>query len=157
MYWESALSLSVEVSIGIAGFSGVIAVLKSGQAKLTEEERVAFEVLMGASGWTMLFGILPLVLADSISGDSIWRVCSALYAVSWIVIAVSRLVEYQRGRISRAVALPIVIVATLITSLLLANTVWLGAYWLYLAVIILQLANAFVMFYRLLRSMWSDA
>ena len=157
MYWESALSLSVEVSIGIAGFSGVIAVLKSGQTDLTEEERVAFEVLMGASGWTMLFGIIPLVLADSITDDLLWRVCSALYAISWIAIAVSRLVEYRRGRISKAAAFPIMVVASLITSLLLTNTIWLGVYWLYLGVIILQLTNAFVMFFRLLRSMWIDA
>ena len=87
----------------------------------------------------------------------LFRSCSGIYALSWAFIGISRFVEFRAGNISETIATRIMVSSAIFVCLLIVNIVWLVAYWPYLLVLMLQLGNAFVMFSRLLRSMWSDA
>ena len=151
MYWESALSSTAQVGIGLAGFSGVVAALRSGRDSWSESDQLNLQVLLGASGWSILFSLIPLALLDVLPSRISWNILSCIYFVVFVGISVFRIIQYRRGGISKGLMRRVLIGTTPIAILLLANGVFVGAAWPYVVVAISQLVSAFLAFVRLLR------
>jgi hypothetical protein len=147
--WESALSSCVQVGIGLTGFSGIIAALRSGADRWTQEDRVGFEILLGASGWATLFSLVPFVALDFLPAEGAWNDLSFAYASLFVGIGAYRFIEYRRGRLTRANVVRFVVAAPPIAALLVANGIWFGTAWVYVAVVMYQLIVAFLSFVRL--------
>lgn len=150
MYWESALSSTAQIGIGLAGFSGVVAALRSVRASWGESDQANLQVLLGASGWSILFSLIPFVALDVLPNHIAWNILSCIYLVVFVGISAFRIVQYRRGGISKGLVRRVLIGTVPIALLLFANGVFLGAVWPYVAVVIWQLVNAFTAFARLL-------
>ena len=150
MYWQLALSSAVQVGIGLAGFSGIIAALRSGQATWNERDRLNLQVLLGASGWSILFSLIPFVALEFLPSGIAWNVLSFVYATIFVGIAGLRVTQFRRGTISGSLLRRIIPQMAALALILVANGLFLGASWPYVGVVIWQLVNAFLSFARLL-------
>ena len=151
MYWESALSSAAQVGIGLAGFSGVVAALRSERDSWSESDQLNLQVLLGASGWAILFSLIPFAALDLLPTRIAWNVLSAIYLMVFLGISTFRVIQYRRGGISKGLMRRVLIGTAPIAILLLANSVVVGVPWPYVAVVVWQLVNAFLAFVRLLR------
>ena len=99
VYWESMLTLSGEIGIGIAGFSSVIVTLAiSGDEEWHFTRRTNLNMLLISSGYAIFFSILPFYLLEVGLDLSItWAVSSG----SFFLIASGTLI-YRLVRQSRA-------------------------------------------------------
>jgi len=149
MYWESALSSTAQVGIGLAGFAGVVAALRSGRDSWSEADQLNLQVLLGASGWAILFSLIPFALLDVLPTRIAWNIMSSIYALVFVGISTFRIIQYRQGKISGGLARRVLIGTGPMAILLLTNGVLVGSAWLYVAVIIWQLINAFLAFVRL--------
>jgi hypothetical protein len=85
---ESILYILAEVSVSLAGFSGVVVAfrLRGIQGWSPTELRVLW-LLIGDSFLILLFSLLPIPLAlANWSQDALWAFCNALLGLSFIVI-----------------------------------------------------------------------
>ena len=159
MDYETALSTLAEVSIAFAGFAGVVAVFgRRSSGQWSAQERNRFVALLSSSFTALLFSVLPFVLlAIPISESMCWRSLSAALVVPRVGFAValvriaSRALGVPRTEREVSLALSALLLvggfATIV--LLLANVLWLGAVWPYLAAIVWMLAEAGMTFARL--------
>jgi hypothetical protein len=134
-----------------AGFSGVIAALRAGRGTWSEVDSVNLQVLLGASGFAILFSLLPFVALEFLPGNLAWHVLSVVYACVFIGISGFRLREFRRGKLSKRTASRLLPETLSIALVLISNGLLLGASWPYVAVVIWQLARAFLSFAQLLR------
>ena len=151
MYWESALSSTVEVGIGLVGFSGIIAALRAGRGTWSEADRLSLQILLGASGWAILFSLIPFVALDFLPSGVAWNVLSFVYAAVFVSIASFRLLEFRSRNLSKQAVARIVLATGSAALVLVANGCLLGAAWIYVCVVIWQLWNAFRSFVQLLQ------
>ncbi len=161
LHWDTALSAAIEVSIAIAGFSGIVAAVgHRSDGRWNANDQLRLQVLLTASGAAGTFAFLPFVLLDAaLDPKLVWRIGSGAQFV-WIVgVATFRIRQAnQMGAVffdivSSRILAPVQLV---MLSLLAMNTVWLGASWPYLAGVLGQLAVAFFAFVRLLLGAWSN-
>ena len=90
MYWESALSSSIEVAIAIAGFSGIIAVFgrRDGES-WNVSDKLTLQILLTASASSGLFSYLPFILLEAeLEPALVWRLGSAMQIV-WFIAKIS--------------------------------------------------------------------
>ena len=154
MYWETALSSSIEVAIGIAGFSGIIAVFgrKPGE-KWAIDDVLRLQMLLTASAIAALFSFLPFVLSDTDLNDAaVWRIGSGLQILWFVSISTFRLRQASLVKASpnfgmTRIMFPFFIVCTLLQ---LANAFVYATAWLYVVGVIYQLAVGFGAFVSLL-------
>jgi hypothetical protein len=151
------LALIAELSIGVAGFSGIVAALSQ---RSTHDWRqvdvLRFQVLIRQSVAVAMWAVVAaLLLSSDISGPLLWRVVSG----SWLLIAplpIFRLLRRGRAKVSEnpedtSRFLLFFITAVPIASALLlgANVFVIAAPWPYLATLTLGLLVAIVLFVRL--------
>lgn len=106
MIWESALGSIIEVAIGIAGFSGIVAAVgRRGAGHWTDADQLRLQVLLTASGVALVFAFLPFVLVDLIGDRLVWRSCSALLAIHTTGISIHRIRQASLAGIGQAVGL----------------------------------------------------
>ncbi len=124
----SVLSTMAEVSVGLTGISGIIALIRSHTIAAWDPMdllRLGIVVAFGLGG--VLFALLPLILiASGVTTEQTWGICSlalALFMIGLIAVFLPRLLKLRKSStspISRVVTSSL-IVGTLITSVLLAG------------------------------------
>ena len=85
MHWESALTATAEVGIGIAGFSGIFAAIaRRNPEDWGARQQVSLGVLLLASGSAIFASLLPFLLLEAgVSSAACWTIGSAIYG-SWL-------------------------------------------------------------------------
>jgi hypothetical protein len=136
------------VSIGIAGFSGIVAALGSRARKLSAEARLYLRVLLTASFLCILSSFLPLLLeAGGVTGPRIWTIPSTVWVSLFTAVLVFRAYE-NRQTPSQFLKRPVIGMAAVLgfsaTVLCLFNIFYVQEAWPYLATTVLILfAGAF--------------
>jgi hypothetical protein len=161
------LSLLAELAIAIAGFSGIVAVFgRRSAGKWTPADRARLVGLLTLSLTAALFSVLPLVLLSvPVSDEACWRVLGLLLAASLVhsTTNVLRLVSRTRAapiseRESSLAMLWFFIAGNGVAVIaLLVNSLAWGVAWPYLAAILWELAQAAVLFARLIVVPLSDS
>jgi hypothetical protein len=159
MAWESALGSAIEVAIGIAGFSGIVAAVgRRGVGRWTDADQIRLRILLTASGASLVFSFLPFVLVDVIEPVLVWRLASALVATHMVGITILRVRQASIAGIRAAIgmrAAPMTAQAVVV-GLLLANALWLASSSLYVAAVLYGLGIAFLTFVALLLDSWHE-
>ena len=162
MEFESLFTSAIEVGIGIAGFSGIVAVLGHRSAGAwTRADRGRMSILLQTSFATVLLSFLPLLLGGTIADSGIlWAICSGTYAA---YNALSVVIRYPRIRELRkdpknevgGTYFYFVISGIAISVLLqLANVFWLHTGWPYALGVLWTMTFSFTQFVRLMRVLW---
>lgn len=156
MAWDSALGSVIEVAIGIAGFSGIVAAVGRRRAgPWNPVDRLLLRILLLSSGVAILFSFLPFTLIDLIDADLVWRGLSAVLATWVLCIAIIRTRQGAELGVARQVGLrnPYVMTGAMaVFMLLVANALWFGTSSLYVVGVLWQVAIAFIAFVYLLLS-----
>jgi hypothetical protein len=100
---ESILYTLAEVSVSLAGFSGVVVAfrLRGIQGWSSTELRVLW-LLIGDSFLILFFSLLPILLAlANWSQDALWGFCNALQGLSYIIIDLLVFRAERRDRAKR--------------------------------------------------------
>ena len=153
MYWESVLSSAIEVGIGIAGFSGIVAAInRRGQEEWTYLEHVRLYSLLGSSFASIFFAFLPFILLSA--GMPLvltWRISSAILGVLIMVVGVIRFSQFKRAspKMSQQESATFVCVGGF-AALQIVNVAVIGADWPFLVGVLGSLAVAAAQFIRLL-------
>ena len=154
MLWESALTVTAEVGIGIAGFSGLFAAIaRRSPENWGATEQVSLEVLLLASGSAIFASLLPFLLLEAgISSSACWAIGSTLYG-SWLAgILVMR--ARQRGSLDDGPLhwelLVRYAVGCAVVILHVTNSVIIQSPWPYMVGIYFQLLVSFLAFRQLL-------
>lgn len=88
IYSADALTAISNISIAIAGFSGVVVALTGRSAEsFRPVERLNFRILLQVSALALLFSILPLILHRAFEPSLAWRISMMLYGVLHIADA----------------------------------------------------------------------
>ena len=155
---ESFLSSIVEIGIGIAGFAGIIAAIRS--QRLTSWptlQRLQLQILFFASAAAILFALLPAFLAETgLTDATLWRVAS-VGMILWLVLAIGfRYRQANRAGVTMPIPRPMIVLASVSLVLQIGNVAVLASAWPYLFGITLLIANGFSMFLLLLLSPQED-
>jgi len=128
------LSLVIEASITIAGFSGIVVVLgrrQVGDWSLTDQ--IQFRALLTTSITPIAVSGLGLVLLVSeIPSDYVWRICSLInfgLLATGIPTGIRRANKRPKNEINRVHRLVIISSGTAVILLLFANAVAIAAFW----------------------------
>jgi hypothetical protein len=159
MYWEQALGGSIEVSIAIAGFSGIIAAFGQRSESWQDADQVMLRILLTASSTALFFSILPFVVLDSgIEHSTFWRSASATQACWLISIFIYRSGKIDSEDLTGAIGIRWIAIAaiTLIVLIQIGNAFYFALPWLYVVGVIYQLFVALLVFARLLLDFWEN-
>jgi hypothetical protein len=132
-----ALASTIEASIALAGFSGIVVVLgrrNQGEWRPQEELRLVNLLINGFTAFfSSLLGIL--LLSTSLSVETTWRICSLVWFVAvaahscWILMRSRRLGDYDLRKSNSFFFWFLTAVSTSALLLQLANVVWLHQFW----------------------------
>ena len=159
MNWDGALTATIEVAIGIAGFAGIVAAIgRREQTRWSVTQQLQLQMLLTASASAGLFGFLPFLLLNlGLDSNIGWQIGSGLQ-LTWFVS-----ILLFRQRQARRVGVPILgllgrrwmaVYSLVAIALQIINVGWLGAFWPYMAGLLLQLATGFWSFVALLLATW---
>ncbi|MGH0029280.1 MAG: hypothetical protein ACQGVC_05790 [Myxococcota bacterium] len=153
MHWETALSTTAEVAIGIAGFSAVFAaVARRSPNAWHSTEALALSILLLASASAVFASLLPFLLLDAgLSASSMWSAASALYGVWLLGIVSLRVRQGERLRAATAARRASALVTMAMAAFVLFNAASLRSSWPYVLAVYWQLFVAFSAFLMLLR------
>jgi hypothetical protein len=157
MNWESGLGSAIEVAIGLAGFSGIIAAVgRRGAGSWTAADQILLRILLTASGAALVWAFLPFVVLDAIDPPAFWRIGSGAIAGWYISVGVYRMRQASRvptEALTRPPPLLIFLHASVIVALL-ANAFHLATPSLYVLGVLWELVLAFLAFVTLLLASW---
>ena len=81
---DEALFTIAEMSIGVAGFSAIVAAF-TGQGPLTTRDRRRFVWLFTSSFIAALLSFIPVLLQEAVAAADLWRASSAVMCVIWAI------------------------------------------------------------------------
>ena len=162
MEFESLFTSAIEVGIGIAGFSGIAAVLgRRSAGDWTRADRGRMSILLQTSFATVLLSFLPLLLNGTVADSAIlWTICSGIYAAYQTLSVVTRFPkvrelrkepENEVGDAYFYLALSGIAISVLLQ---LANVFWLRTGWPYALGVLWTMTFSFTQFVRLMRVLW---
>jgi hypothetical protein len=153
----SALDSIIEVAIGLAGFSGIIAAVgQRNPGGWGAADQLRLEILLTASGAALVFAFLPFVLAGFMNDPLVWRCSSAVVALWTGGISIFRLRQASSVGIDNAFGLRswrLGLQATIVL-MLIGNVLWWASASLYVLGVLWGLYVAFMTFVRLLLAAW---
>jgi hypothetical protein len=157
---STILTSVLEVSIGIAGFSGIVAAVGNRAMKLSPEARLYLRVLLTASFLCILTSFLPLLLESAgVSGSEVWTIPSMVWIVLFSGVLVYRFYEARRAP-AQMFRQPVILVAGILsiiaTGLCIANIMHFKAAWPYLVTTVLILFAGAASFVALLYELLSE-
>jgi hypothetical protein len=157
--YADALSTLAEVAIAIAGFSGIVSVFgRRSSGHWSPAERTRLVGLLVMSFTAVFFSVVPFVLLSiPVSESTCWRSLSLLLAASRLgsIAVVLRVslgvlrIPVSEREVSLATSAIFIAGDLLVVVALSANAVGSGLLWPYLAAIVWVLAEAAVIFVRL--------
>ena len=155
---ESVLTSVIEVGIGIAGFSGIVAALSRTRSDWPEVARVYFSILLLMSISQVAFAFLPMLLATTgFAEEHMWRISSVVWLAWSGAILIVRITQFRRTGSSATPAMGATLLGFVVGfSLQTANVVYFNTAWPYLTTIVGGLLIAFSFFVQLLREIWSE-
>lgn len=159
MYWQDALSGSMEIAIAIAGFSGIVAVFgRRNDDFMQAADHIRLSVLLTASAVAVLFSLAPFVVLDAGVPEFIfWRVGSAVQGAWIISIALYRMKQAQVSGVASVMHIKVMVSLMLLVVIAqVTNALFYGQSWLYVIGVAFQLAVAFSSFSGLLLDRWKD-
>ena len=151
---DTVLTTVIEVAIGIAGFSGIVAALSQRSSAISIEGFLYLRVLLTASFLCIFFSFLPLLLASAeVEDRAIWVIPSSIWSATFTIVLIYRAIELRRTGTNFA-RQPIVhlaaICALIAVFLCLVNVVFFESAWPYLTSMVLILFAAAFSFIALL-------
>ena len=158
---HDTLSIFAEVSVALAGFSGVvIAFGRRSVGVLTQLETRRLFNLFTFSGLVLILSLLGISLlhVESIDASSLWRGGSAvlvLIGIPWLIFdwhKIRRLEPEERSKVYGYVIYPFTVIAVFVLLLQLANTLFLGSAWPFFVALVLQVIFAFQQFILLIQA-----
>ena len=92
------LDVIAEISVALAGFSGLAAAFRKRQfSEWTRRERLALWQILNWSVFTLFFALVPSALLNlGIAQDTTWRLMSAIAFIAITVYAIALLVQSRR-------------------------------------------------------------
>jgi len=143
---EDLLIIYIEVSIAIAGFSGIISALKKQDgSSWQKEDAVSFQFLLTASGFCAVLSAIPMVMTlAGLENIAIWRWSSLCILAVAVFAGGYRTYQFRTTPNFRAALTRVVFM----TALILSN-VYLAVSWLYVTILTLLLAIIFITFTQL--------
>ena len=156
---DTILTTAIEVSIAIAGFSGIVVALgPRGTPRWPETSRIQLSALLLGTIAVVAFAFLPLVLsAAGVGSLRIWTISSGAHALYLLGVIGHR--AWQIKRVSVSDVPPAMIAAgafaVVAFGLQLANLVALQTAWPFLTAIIVMLLSCFAVFASLLYAVWA--
>jgi len=157
---QDALTTLAEISIAIAGFSGIAAVLgRRSQGDWEPEDAFRLRLLLRSSFSIVIFCFVPIVLSSaSVAAEKTWALSSSAWLVYFVTISLPinlggarRLTKVTGERVEGKYILTLVILATGLVVLHTANVLVIRDAWPYLAALVATLVLPFTQFLRLLR------
>ena len=160
MQSEDLLPTLVELSVAVAGFSGVVAALSPhGPSKWSPLQRGLFSALLGGTAISVGVALIAMVLlAAPIATNIAWAWTSAVHLIC--LLGIIRLRVRERLTSDAAVpsiSLPILVAVFLTAIVQAANAVWVQAGWLCIAALGLYAFLGLSYFVILVRQLWTDA
>ena len=156
---HSTLSIFAEVSIALAGFSGiVIAFGRRSQRALTPLEVRRLTNLFACAGGVLLMSIVDISLLHAmVDRDLFWSIISGVLLVlgsTWLVydwVRIGRLDAAEREQVSRYILYPFNAAAVLLLMLQILNVAVLNQSWPYFLALAYAIAFALQQFILLVR------
>jgi hypothetical protein len=94
---QESLTTIAEIAIALAGFSGLVVVLRKNNGPLTAIEKYRMTVLLATAFGALFLALLPATLQQlALSGDVIWKTSSALLTAFSIIFVVSWVLSSRR-------------------------------------------------------------
>lgn len=145
---STILTSVLELSIGIAGFSGIVATLGNRATGLSSEARLYLRVLLTASFLCILSSFLPLLLeAGGVTGSKVWTIPSTVWVCLFVCVIAYRAYENRKSQ-SKFLKRPVISVAAVLglsaTVLCVVNVFLMQSAWPYLlSTVLILFAGAF--------------
>jgi len=152
---EVVLTSAIQVAVGIAGFTGIIAAL-SGGAKIGARERISVSILLLAAIATVTMSFLPMILLNAgVNERSAWMTSSIIFVAYFVSIVSYRFYEFRRvgTAMPRPLSLGIAFLG-LCAALQIVNAVLIRDSWPYLVLIVGYVVYSFLVFAYLLWTLW---
>lgn len=154
------LTSVLEVSIGIAGFSGIVATLGNRAKGLSSEARLYLRVLLTASFLCILSSFLPLLLeSGGVTGSKVWTIPSIAWVCLFASVLIYRAYENRKSP-SQFLKRPVISMAAILglsaTVLCLVNIFVMQTAWPYLVTTVLILFAGAFAFVALLYELISE-
>jgi hypothetical protein len=152
---HDTLSIFAEVSVALAGFSGVaIAFGRRSIGVLTPLEKRRLYNLIVSSGLVLILSLLgvSLLYVESIDPGFLWRGGSAvlvLTGIPWLIadwFKVQRLEPEERTKVPGYVIYTFTAIAVFILCLQIVNVFYLGSAWPFFVALVLHVLVAFQQF-----------
>ena len=159
MYWETALGGALEISVALAGFSGIVVAVasqrKNGTSLVTRQR---LQILLTASAAAAFFSFLPFIMFEMAIADRAgWRIGSGLQATWMAAIVTIRVRQFTFDGFLKTIPSKLISPIMLVIGLSqIANAMLWGFSWLYLVGIVFMLGIAFANFSAMLFSTWTD-
>ena len=146
------LTLTAELSLGIAGFSGVIVALESRSVRSwTPLRRRDLRVLLQLSGLALLFSLMPLLAYPTFAAPSFWKWALGLYGFVHLLDLASFLIRQPEGARLHLVYPGVAVAVTQVALAILASDAIAEV--AYLGSVLWHLAGAVMGFVFLI---WND-
>lgn len=154
---EDVLPSLVEISIAVAGFSGVVAALSPVPPKeWRPRTRLAFSILLSSTLISLSLTLFAMVLrSTSLAAPTTWALVSATHIVALLMIASLRIYQSRRSMAWQPFA-ALFLLNIVIIAIQLANTVHFRLGWLSVAGLTLYALFGFVNFIMLVSSIWGS-
>ena len=163
---HDTLSIFAEVSVALAGFSGIIIAFgRRSSGALNELELRRLSNLFALSGMVLVLSLLgtSLLHVESLEPSTLWRGGSALvflFTTPWLILdwrKVSRLHEPDRADVKAYILYPFNFIAVVVLLLQIANVFVLGKSWPFLLALVAAITFAFQQFILLVRMRFRDS
>jgi hypothetical protein len=158
----TALSVTAQIAVAIAGFAGVVAAFRSDPVHdWGQVEKFWLRLLLVNSILPLAFSMVGLfLLSVTYFAPAMWRWCSGLAALClfpYLIMIVRTLVRFAPGQLeaaggTRFTSYALVTLLTALCLLQLCNLAALAAFWPFFAAIIALLLGAMYQFVRLVLS-----
>ena len=94
---QEILTTIAEIGIALAGFSGLVVVLRKNDGPLNAIEKYRMSVLLAMAFGAMFLALMPGILMRlGLSGDILWKVSSALLVVFSIIFVLAWVLSSRR-------------------------------------------------------------
>jgi hypothetical protein len=163
---HETLSVFAEVSVALAGFSGIaIAFGRPSAGKSSQLESRRLFNLFTFSGFVSIISLLgiSLIHVDFVDDSLLWRTGSSvlvILGIPWLIRdwrKINRLSPEERLHVPNGVVYPFTVLAVAAICLQVANAIKLGAAWPFLVALVLLIAFTFQQFILLVWTRLRDA
>ena len=163
---HETLSVFAEVSVALAGFSGVaIAFGRPAIGALSQLESRRLFNLFTFSGFVLIVSLLGISLLhiESVNESLLWRSGSSILVIlgaPWLIRdwrKINRLSPEERLHVPNSVIYPFTVMAVVVIVLQIVNALKYGAAWPFFAALVLLVAFTFQQFILLVWTRLRDA